>query len=169
MSENTPFYSSNVYDEKTMATSSELGYRQTYIKNLIDEIPSELGSVDDTRTFVQSLLQYRRVFPGTVMKVNEQLLWTGEELHRTNKENLINEMKEYGFTPSQAGQIAKDLLEVRDHYKEMKKARDKNPNATVVFKPKTVPEAPPGAIVFAGLFMMLGLFIVHKILRFIIS
>lgn len=100
--------------------ADSLGYRQEYLKNLADTIPSKKGSVSDVRTFVRSVLEQRQVAHETVESVTKNLLWTGEELHQLNRDDLVRELQdmapqyqEYTLAKSQAGLIAKDIIDAR--------------------------------------------------------
>lgn len=116
MSQSIPMYSDTMSDAKNSdaeLAESPLSYRKGYLAELVDEIPSELGTVHETRAFIRRLLQYRALSPDATARLCDQLLWTGEELHDINRDGMIREMQEHGLTPSQAEHISKDILDVR--------------------------------------------------------
>lgn len=95
-----------------------LGYRQRYIQNLAKNIPSKKASVREVRDFVVKVCVYREVADGTVESVNNELLWTGEELHQLSNDDMVDLFRDYSLSKHQAELVVKDIIDIRKvrHY-----------------------------------------------------
>ncbi|KAF6826122.1 hypothetical protein CPLU01_09854 [Colletotrichum plurivorum] len=95
------------------AADQDLGYRQRYIQNLAENIPSKKASVKEVKEFVTKVCVYREVADETVLSLNNGLLWTGEELHQLSKDDMV-ELFRYDFlSKSQAELVVKDIIDIR--------------------------------------------------------
>ncbi|KAF6815121.1 hypothetical protein CMUS01_12503 [Colletotrichum musicola] len=95
------------------AANQDLGYRQRYIQNLAENIPSKKASVKEVKEFVTKVCVYREVADETVLLVNNGLLWTGEELHQLSKDDMVGLFRGDFLSKSQTELVVKDIIDIR--------------------------------------------------------
>ncbi|KAF6798790.1 hypothetical protein CSOJ01_12631 [Colletotrichum sojae] len=100
------------------AADQDLGYRQRYIQNLAENIPSKKASVREVKDFVMKVCVYREVADETMLSLNNGLLWTGEELHQLGKDEMVDLFRGDFLSKSQTELVVKDIIDIRKarHY-----------------------------------------------------